>query len=129
MQGATSAISNLQSAMKSSNGFQSALRAFARSDVVSPFQTELGGEFQSALRAFARSDRLLSHPARGIRSVSIRAPCFRTERRAVSASFNMASMFQSALRAFARSDTAKPRITVQVKSFNPRSVLSHGATQ
>src|SRR2546422_396067 len=83
--------------------FQSALRAFARSDPGSWRVEQRGNPFQSALRAFARSDTevkadyeqnqsfnprsVLSHGATGADkerrrsfAVSIRAPCFRTER-------------------------------------------------
>ena len=83
-------------------GFQSALRAPARSDqlvAVPIIQRDL---FQSALRAPARSDITINPLQLSING------------------------FQSALRAPARKEISMPN--VQADSFNPRSVHLHGAT-
>src|SRR5437867_202432 len=60
--------------------FQSALRAFARSDPEPKQPASEPKQFQSALRAFARSDLFCLPDNQHQRQVSIRAPCFRTER-------------------------------------------------
>src|SRR5947209_1551357 len=106
--------------------FQSALLAFARSDVSAYLSSRPSESFnprsllsQGAMDRFGREITIYA--------VSIRAPCFRKERLRLTAPESVKVRFQSALLAFARSDPCSQRHCLPRHCFNPRSLLSQGA--